>query len=208
MPSTPRSARASRTSGTREMTEADRARPWPPASEPCRTKTSGSSASATATASATLPTCTQILVLPAVTARTCRAHGIRSSGWETGPNSHMAQGVYLRMASRATVRSAPQLMNPTPMGRVPFSAGTWRMGGSDSRTRRAACSRSASRVETSNPAARKPSPPARETATASGGIAMRSIGADAMRGVLIQGYAAWRADLEVILMTQYGGGMD
>ena len=83
------------------------------------------------------------------------------------------------MIERAVERSAPQHMKPTPMGRIcggVFTIGEeWRAV--------AASLRRDGNVEMSVPSPRKPSPPAFETATARGEVAINLIGAEDMRVV-------------------------
>jgi len=88
------------------------------------------------------------------------------------------------MTERVTERSAPQHMNPTPIGRIPsgvFGSGVfW--------NEVVASFNISDSVLTSVPAPRNPKPPARVTALARGQVAMRRIGAHTMSGLCAQGY--------------------
>lgn len=88
------------------------------------------------------------------------------------------------MRGNVAESEAPQFMTPIPMGRV-LSTVVRRV--EDAERRDCAAVRCVWSMETSVPAARKPRPPARETAVESRERAMRRIGAPIMRGDWVHG---------------------
>jgi hypothetical protein len=93
------------------------------------------------------------------------------------------------MTERAVGRSAPQHMKPTPMGKT--CGGVFAIG-EEGRAVEASLKRDGN-VETSVSSPRKPSPPAFETATARGEVAINLIGAGDIRGVEVHKWWEVRA---------------
>ena len=121
-----------------------------------------------------------------------------SLGQVGAPKSQIAAGLYCFMRLREAVRSAPQVRKPIPRGRTSLSARlvgkglVWRM--------EMASRRFDSSSETSQPAARKPRPPARETERARGAVAMGTMGAEIMTGDWSQGKDV-RREVEDVMVS-------
>ena len=136
----------------------------------------------------TVPIWTHTFVLPPVMFLIVSVQSMRSS-FRLGAKNQTAAGVWILIASKAAFKFAPQLMKPTPIGRMVGSPPLIGLFCS----KFLALSSSALRSLVSVPAARKPKPPAFVTATASGARAIKRIGALTMIGLHTHGYARFIA---------------
>ncbi|KAL2165764.1 hypothetical protein VTG60DRAFT_3843 [Thermothelomyces hinnuleus] len=162
------------------------ARPCPPASAPWTTRTSGGDAlCAASSASRSVPICSQT-----------RVSGDASRSRRVHASTHAAAGRYRATAAAATSTSPFQSWNPTPTGSTPLLCGMPMEGESEeseageeeeASSSPLAVSRSAAVLSGFRPGPIKPSPPARDTATASSGPDMTRIGAPTMSGATVQG---------------------
>ena len=129
-------------------------------------------------------------------------HATRSAACR-GAKSHAAAG--LRGADSITdiavARSAPQQMNPTPIGKI--SCGVWLIGNFSIED--VASLRRVEKLLRSVPEPMNPRPPARETASAKVEVDIDRIGAETMKGPEIHGYVDRRA---LVFDAILGNGYD